>query len=325
MERMWILMQTEQIKKVVLAGAGTMGTSMSQIFAACGYNAVLYNHKAETLEKARKMIELNQQALVLSGELTQAQSDAVKAHITLTAEEDCFADCDIVVESIVENMDVKHQFWKRVSALVRRDAILATNTSGLSITEIAQAVQGPERFCGMHWFNPPHLVPLVEVIKGEKTGENTASTVFDLAEKIGKKPVLVKKDAKGFIGNRLQNAMLREAMYIVESGIADAQDVDNAVKYGIGFRYACLGPLETADFGGLDIFYHVGEYLLPDLCNSTQVPALLREKFEAGELGVKTGKGFYDYSDGKGEQAIRERDEKFIRLSNALYRNPADK
>jgi 3-hydroxybutyryl-CoA dehydrogenase len=318
---MWIWMQAEQIKKVVLAGAGTMGTSMSQIFAARGYDAVLYNHKAATLEKARKLIELNQQALVLSGELTQVQSDAIKAHITLTAEEDCFADCDIVVESIVENMEVKHQFWQRVSGLVRKDAILATNTSGLSITEIAQTVQGPERFCGMHWFNPPHLVPLIEVIKGEKTEDRTAQTVFALAERIGKKPVLVKKDAKGFIGNRLQNAMLREALYIVQSGIADVQDVDDAVKYGIGFRYACLGPLETADLGGLDIFYHVGEYLLPDLCNSTQVPPLLREKFERGELGVKTGKGFYDYGGGKAEQAIRARDEKFIRLYNALYRD----
>lgn len=312
-------MQTEQIQKVVMAGAGTMGTSMAQIFAAHGYNTVLYNHREATLEKARRMIELNQEALVLSGELSQAESDAVKARIQLTSDESCFQDCDVVVESIVENMEAKHQLWQKISALAREDAILTTNTSGLSITEIAKAVQRPERFCGMHWFNPPHLVPLVEVIKGEETEDQTARVVAELAERIGKKAVTVKKDAKGFIGNRLQTAVLREALHIVQSGIADAEDVDKAVKYGIGFRYACLGPLETADFGGLDIFYHVAEYLVPDLYSSQEVPALLREKFEKGELGVKTGKGFYDYSGDKGEQAIRERDEKFILLYHALY------
>lgn len=312
-------MQTEQIQKVVMAGAGTMGTSMAQIFAAHGYDTVLYNHREATLQKARRMIELNQEALVLSGELSQAESDAVKARIQLTSDESCFQNCDVVVESIVENMEAKHQLWQKISALVREDAILTTNTSGLSITEIAKAVQRPERFCGMHWFNPPHLVPLVEVIKGEETEDQTARVVAELAERIGKKAVTVKKDAKGFIGNRLQTAILREALHIVQSGIADAEDVDKAVKYGIGFRYACLGPLETADFGGLDIFYHVAEYLVPDLYSSQEVPALLREKFEKGELGVKTGKGFYDYSGDKGEQAIRERDEKFIRLYHALY------
>ena len=312
-------MQTEQIQKVVMAGAGTMGTSMAQIFAAHGYNTVLYNHRETTLEKARRMIELNQEALVLSGELSQAESDAVKARIQLTSDESCFQNCDVVVESIVENMEAKHQLWQKISALAREDAILTTNTSGLSITEIAKAVQRPERFCGMHWFNPPHLVPLVEVIKGEETEDQTARVVAELAERIGKKAVTVKKDAKGFIGNRLQTAILREALHIVQSGIADAEDVDKAVKYGIGFRYACLGPLETADFGGLDIFYHVAEYLVPDLYSSQEVPALLREKFEKGELGVKTGKGFYDYSGDKGERAIRERDEKFIRLYHALY------
>ena len=312
-------MQTEQIQKVVMAGAGTMGTSMAQIFAAHGYDTVLYNHREATLQKARRMIELNQEALVLSGELSQAESDAVKMRIQLTSDESCFQDCDVVVESIVENMEAKHQLWQKISDLAREDAILTTNTSGLSITEIAKAVQRPERFCGMHWFNPPHLVPLVEVIKGEKTEDQTARVVAELAERIGKKAVTVKKDAKGFIGNRLQTAILREALHIVQSGIADAEDVDKAVKYGIGFRYACLGPLETADFGGLDIFYHVAEYLVPDLYSSQEVPSLLREKFEKGELGVKTGKGFYDYSGDKGEQTIRERDEKFIRLYHALY------
>ncbi len=312
-------MQLAEIKKVIIAGAGTMGTSMAQIFAQYGYDTTLYNHREATLQRAKEMIRMNQQALVKSGDLTTEESMAVQKNIGLTADKTCFANCDFVVESIVENLEIKQEFWRDISRLVKPSTLLATNTSGISITKIAALTEKPARFCGMHWFNPPHLVPLVEVIKGEHTDEETARTVFALAEKIGKKPVLVKKDAKGFIGNRIQLAVLREALHIVKEGIADAKDVDNAMKYGLGFRYACLGPLETADFGGLDIFYHVAEYLLPDLDRSAEVPPLLKEKYEKGELGIKTQQGFYSYPEETSKKAIQERDEKFIRLFHALY------
>lgn len=172
----------------------------------------------------------------------------------------------------------------------------------------------------MHWFNPPHLVPLIEIIKSDKTSEDIAKTIYDLALTINKKPVIVNKDVLGFAANRIQLAILRESLDMVEKGIISKEGIDDVMKYGLGFRYACLGPLEVVDLGGIDIFYHIGEYLYPDLCDSKEVSSLLKEHFDNNELGVKTCKGFYDYSNGKDKEKIEERDKKFLSVYNALYK-----
>ena len=171
----------------------------------------------------------------------------------------------------------------------------------------------------MHWVNPPHLIPLVEVIAGDKTAEETLTIVKEVAESIHKKPVLVKKDVPGFILNRLQFSVLREALNIVENGIASAEDVDNVMKYGLGMRYAGIGPFETVDLGGLDTFYNVASYLFRDLSDVKEVKGLLAELYQKGDFGTKTGKGFYDYSGDKAEKAIDKRDKTFIKLAKCLY------
>ena len=171
----------------------------------------------------------------------------------------------------------------------------------------------------MHWVNPPHIVPLVEVIKGDKTSDATASLVFENALAIGKKPIMVKKDAQGFVLNRLQFAVLREAMHIVESGIASIEDVDNTFKYGLGMRYAAIGPFETADLGGLNTFYNISSYLFADLSDRKTVNDMLTKLFQAESYGVKSGQGFYDYSGGKDQEAIRRRDRMFIKIAKCLY------
>ncbi|MDR0491066.1 MAG: 3-hydroxyacyl-CoA dehydrogenase family protein, partial [Oscillospiraceae bacterium] len=204
-------------------------------------------------------------------------------------------------------------------AISPEDAILTSNTSGLSLTEIAKAVKKPERFCGMHWVNPPHIVPLVEVIKGEKTSDATADAVYENAVSVGKKPIIVKKDVPGFVLNRIQFAILRESMNIVENGIASIEDVDNSLKYGLGMRYAAIGPFETADFGGLDTFYNIASYLFADLSDRKTVNDMLSDLFNSESYGVKSGKGFYDYSNGKDKEAIRRRDKMFIKLAECLY------
>ena len=172
----------------------------------------------------------------------------------------------------------------------------------------------------MHWFNPSHLILLIEIIRGEYTSQETADIVKELSLAIRKKPVVVEKDVPGFVANRIQFAILREALDLVQKGVISKEGIDDVMKYGLGFRYACVGPLEVADFGGLDTFYHISGYLMQDLCRDENVPELLRDCFEKGKFGVKTQKGFYDYSEGKDMLATAQRDEKLLKLFNAFYK-----
>ena len=201
------------------------------------------------------------------------------------------------------------------------EAILTTNTSGLSIDSIAVNIAGKHRFLGMHWMNPAHLIPCIEIIRGSETDDASTEAVIALAHAVGKKTTVCKKDVPGFILNRIQLAILRECISLVEDGIADIADVDACMKYGLGFRYAAFGPFEVVDFGGIDTFHHIASYLNAELCNATDVQKLLDDHYKRGEFGVKSGKGFYDYADGRDAEALRDRDEKFLKIYNALYRD----
>ena len=307
------------IQSIVVAGAGTMGSSMAQIFAKYHDHVVIYNHREVTLQKAQRRIEKNVQTLVQAGELTPAEAKHLLGSLSYTTEWDCFSSCDLVVENLAEDLPIKQAFYEKISSLVREDTIIATNTSGLSINTLAKSVQGANRFIGMHWFNPPHLIPLIEIIKGDQTDDAVAQEIYQLSVTINKKPVIVNRDVAGFAANRLQFAVLREALDLVQKGVISKEGVDEVMKYGLGFRYACLGPLEVSDFGGLDTFYHISSYLMKDLCDSKEVPELMKQHYEAGEYGVKTGAGFYDYSGDRAQQATKERDEKFLKLYHALY------
>lgn len=309
-----------EIKKIVIAGAGTMGYSMAQIFAKYNYDVTIYDLKAEAIENAKKRIEENTQILIQDQELTSEQEKLLHQHLKYTTDKECFKNCNLVVESIIEKVEIKQSFYQEISRLVREDTILATNTSGISINTLASAVYKPERFIGMHWFNPSHLILLIEIIKGDKTLDTVAQAIKELSIHIGKKPVIVQKDVLGFAANRIQFAVLREALYLVEQGVISKEDIDAVMKYGLGFRYACLGPLEVADFGGLDTFYHISDYLMKDLCNDTKVPSELAKLYEEGHLGIKSQQGFYDYHDGKDHQAIKNRDEHLLKIYNALYK-----
>lgn len=310
-------MQAADIQNIVVAGAGTMGASMAQIFAKYGCNVTLYDIAEGALERGRKLVQMNQMSQIESGDLTAEESAEILSRLQFTLDKTCFATCDMVVESVLENLEIKQNFWEEVSKLARPDCILATNTSGLSITKICERVVNPERFCGMHWFNPSHIVPLIEVISGDKTDPATADIVFAFSQRIGKKPIYVKKDALGFIANRLQAAILREALYIKEQGIGDFSDIDGAMKYGLGFRYACLGPFEVVDQGGLDIHHHIATYLWEDLADDKYPSGLFEEIYQAGNYGVKSGAGFYDYSDGKADTAIKNRDAMYLAMAKA--------
>lgn len=289
------------IRKIVVAGAGTMGYSMADRFAAHGYDVVLWNHRQETLDRAKGLI-----------------SEESREKIAYTTSEDAFAEFDVLVENITEDLEVKLAFYEKLSGLAPSGSIICTNTSGLSINTLSEAVAGPERFLGMHWFNPPTLIPLVEIIRSDRTSDDAAQAIYDLALSVGKKPALVQRDVPGFVANRIQLAVMREALKLVDDGVAAPEDVDAVMKYGLGFRWAVLGPLETADFGGIDTFEHIARYLTPDLADGHEVPRLLAEHYEKGELGVKTGRGFYDYPGDAAKRKTEERDRKLKAILEAL-------
>ncbi|MBO4881466.1 MAG: 3-hydroxyacyl-CoA dehydrogenase family protein [Firmicutes bacterium] len=306
------------MKKVVIAGAGVMGASLAQVYALADYQVVLYDVIAAGIEKGKHLVDLNQETLVNEGIITKEQSEKVYQLISYTMEKDDFKDCDLVVECIVERMDIKQKFWKEVSEMAKEDILLASNTSGLSITEIATAVKNPERFMGQHWLNPPHLLPLCEIIKGEKTSEENVAKMRELVAELGKSPVVV-KDIQGFLINRIQFAVLREALYIVETGAATFEDIDTVLKAGMGLRYSVLGPFGVADHGGLDTFDHINSYLNAELCDYKEGNKMLHKMVEDGKLGVKSGCGFYDYSGDKADAAIKARDKAYIELAKVLY------
>ena len=287
--------------KIGICGTGLMGATMAQIFAEKGYETCIWGRTESSLERGRKIITL--------------EADA-PLHFTTQLED--LEQCDIIIESIVEDLAVKQAFFERLSEIVDSETILATNTSGLSMNRICERVRGKERFLGMHWFNPSNLIPLIEIICNEKTEQRYVDVVYGLAKAVGKKPVICRRDVPGFIANRVQFAVLRECMDIVEKGTATIEDVDAVMKYGIGFRYAAYGPFEVADFGGLDTFYHISEYLNQDLCDAKEPQKTMKDLYIQGNYGVKSGRGFYDYSAGKGEEAVKIRNRKFKDMKECL-------
>lgn len=307
--------------KVGIAGAGTMGSGIAQIFARKGHQVVVTDIKEEFLDKSKKLVSIFNDNLMEENLMTNEEVKRTVSNITYSTDKNVFSDADIIIEAIVEKIDVKQEFWKEVEDIVSDDAILATNTSGLSITKICEKVKKKNRFIGMHFWNPPHIIPLVELTKGDHTSDETVDKMWKLVKDIDKEPVVVKKDTPGFIGNRLQFAVFREALHIADQGIASFEDIDKAMKYGPGFRYPIIGPLETADLGGLDTFYYISSYLFNELSDIKEPQEILKDLMNKKELGVKSEKGFYDYSDGKDEDAIKRRDKMFFKMLKYIHKS----
>ena len=307
-------MNIASVKRIGIVGAGTMGSGIAEVFAESGYNVIWYNRSEAGIQRGLDCIRSNQVTLIQNKILTQTEAEAARAKIHPTHDLTDFAPVDVISESIAENLEVKADIFRKLDQICPPRTIFTTNTSGLSISQIATAVSHPEQFAGMHYVNPSHIVPAVEIIKGEKTSSATCDLLIDLARRIGKYPVPVQKDVPGFIGNRIQFAVIREALHLVEEGVASPADIDAMVKHGLGLRWALLGPLEIADLGGLDVFNTIGNYLLKALSNTANSPEVLRALVAEGKLGAKSGLGFYDYSEGKAQQIIADRDAKLLEM-----------
>ena len=274
-----------------------MGHGTAVMFAKAGYNVKMYGRTQESIDRGIKGIRSALETLKTHQLVTEAEVPQILSRVQgVTSLEEAAREADFVIESVAEELAVKQVIFKQLDQLCPERTIFATNTSGLSPSAVAEAVSRKDKFVVAHFWNPPHLVPLVEVVPGKHTAQKTVDVTWELMEKIGKKPVALKREALGFIGNRLQLAMLREALYIVQEGIATPEAVDATVRYSLGRRYGVTGPLESADLGGLDIFQNISGYLYKDLCNDPSSSPLLAETVARGDLGAKTGKGFYDWT-----------------------------
>jgi 3-hydroxyacyl-CoA dehydrogenase len=290
-------MEKTDVKAVTVIGTGTMGPGITQIFAQHGVEVRVYDIDEKQLRKARETIKANLNLMSEAGFISKKDSDVILSRVQETPDLKTAVDgVDLVLEAVPEALDLKKRVFADLDALCAETTILASNTSGLSITALAEATRRPAKVVGMHWWNPPIIIPVIEVIRGEATDDATVQTLEDLVKKIHKIPVLVRKDVPGFLGNRLQYALMREAIALLDEGVASAQDIDTMIKAGIGFKFPVMGVLETIDMAGLDIYHRVSGYLYKSLNNSPQPPPLIEEKVKSGELGLKTGKGFYDYS-----------------------------
>lgn len=301
-------MERNFIRKAVIAGAGLMGSGISQIFSEYGINTILYSINEADFERAKNLIRKNQQTLVDNGKKSSRQVKELMDSVFFTTEKKYFTDADIIIEAIPENLSLKRDFYEEISSLAGKETIIASNTSAISINQLAKFVKYPERFCGTHFLNPPHLIPLVEITKGELTSQKTCDILYNLFLSMGKEPVLLRKDVKGFLSNRLQFALLREATYLVEQGVATPEDIDKTIRCGNGMRYVCSGPFKIADLGGLSVFNTVAEYLYPDLSNEKNGNRLLDDLVSNGKNGISTGEGFYKYkkTDLKNEEKLRD-------------------
>jgi len=292
------------MQKIAIIGAGLMGHGIAQIFAINGHGVTLVDLDENILATAAAGIRENLELMADHEVVDSSEIDAAVARVSTTVDAEKGVDgAGFVIEAVVENLEVKQKIFSNLDRLCPPSTILASNTSVISITEIAANSEGKQRIVGTHFWNPPHLIPLVEVVPGDETAPGTVDAMYDLLKGVGKHPVKVKKDVPGFVANRLQHALWREAISIVERGIADAATVDECVRYGFGLRLPALGPMENSDMVGTDLTLAIHDYILKHIESSPDPSPLLREKVEKGEFGFKSGQGFQSWS--KAEAAER--------------------
>ena len=283
-----------EIKAIGVLGAGSMGNGIAQVAAQAGYHVVMRDIEERFVENGLKAIGKFLAKGIEKGKMTEDQKKSILSRIKATTRMEDLMEVDFVIEAVFEDLELKKNVFKQLDELTRSHVILTSNTSSMSVTEIAMATKRPEKVAGMHFFNPAQIMKLVEVIRGFHTNDETVRTVMEMSRKMGKEPVEVKKDTPGFIVNRLLMPHFVEAIKMAEEGIASIEDIDKAVKLGLNYP---MGPFELMDLTGVDIGLHVIEYLYRELNKESKwsTPTLLRSMVRAGKLGRKTKGGWYKY------------------------------
>lgn len=285
------------LEKIAVAGAGFMGPGIAQVFAACGHPVHIYNRSAERLTTVHERIRGNLTQMAEYGLADANEIERVVERVATTTDlaEAC-AGATVVIESIAESLPLKQEFFVELDKLCPPETALCSNTSVISIRQIGSLTRHPERVLGAHFYQPPFLVPLVEVVSTDVADQRLLDKVFNLMKAAGKVPVYVRKDVPGFVANRMQHALWREAFALIDEGVCDAETVDLAVSNSFGMRLPVLGPVANADLVGLDLALAIHDYVLPHLDVSTRASSTMRKHVEAGELGFKTGSGFLQWT-----------------------------
>ena len=292
--------------RIAVLGAGAMGRNIARTFLRAGHDVVLFSRTAKTLEDAQAALD-----------------DEAGGELTVT---DCVADAvaaaGLVIESVPERVDLKVALFAEVEAATSSDTILATNSSSLPLDELAAGLRRPAQFVGHHWFNPAHLIPLVEIVPAPATGAAVLERSMELLADAGKRPRLLQRTVPGFLANRMQYALIREALQLLQDGIADAETIDAVITDCLGPRWAVVGPLRSSDLAGMDTVVAVAEQLYPGISNATEPQPVLRELQSQGRQGVRTGGGFHDYPDPAAAVAERDRNLEAVLATIELLRAP---
>jgi 3-hydroxybutyryl-CoA dehydrogenase len=288
--------------KVTVAGVigtGLMGVGIATQCALHGLRTIVHDVDPARLASVAAKAQAVLDELIDAGRIDAAAREAALARIETSAQLDVMAQAQFVFEAVPEVLDLKHRLYAQLDAVLAPDAILASNTSGFEPDKLAQALSAPQRFVIAHFWNPPHMIPLVEVVPGSATAPEVTARTDALMREMGMEPVVLAKSIPGFVGNRLQFAVLREALNIVRSGAASPEVVDRVMKASLGRRWSIVGPLESADMGGLDTFVDISSHLMPELAKDEDVIDLLREQVDAGRVGVRSGAGFYEWDEAR--------------------------
>ncbi len=304
------------MKKIGIIGSGVMGHGIGQLYAQHGSFVTLYDVNDAALKQARTMIEDSLSAMVEKEIITSEEMVRTFDFLSFTTDfETAVKDAEMVVEVVPEVLDLKLKVYRQIEEIVSRETIITSNTSAIPLTELVQGAKHPERFIITHYFAPAQIIPLVEIIQiNGTTDPMVLKKTQDYLTFCGKSPILLKKEVPGFIANRMQMALMREAFWLYENGIASAQDIDTVIKDSLGFRYVFLGPLEGQDIAGIGTTYNVGLKLFPVLDDTKTPHKFLKDMIDNNTVGLRTRKGFYEYTDESASAKIRTRNDNFLEV-----------
>lgn len=304
------------IERVTIIGLGTMGPGMAARLARGGLQVVAYDVAPAAIERAQSMLGVAGAVLDNLG-VTAPAGGAGTVRFTDDLA-DAVSEAELVIENVPENIAIKAEVYRTIDDLIASTTIVASDTSGIPITKLQAHISNPGRMVGMHWSNPPHIIPMIEVIGGEKTAPETVDTIRQLIRSLGLLPVVLKKDVPGFVENRVLYALLREVVDLVERGVIEPEDIDTCVSWGVGYKLAVIGPIALIDMAGMDIYHSVSSFLNADLADRKDVAPLVDRQMAAGKLGIKSGEGLYSYTPERIAELQRERARKLVAIRRIL-------